>query len=344
MKPDPRLAALRRFAVAITIANLLGHLVFGFEPSWAQLLLSWSVAYGMELLIETIAAASERRRPKFRGGLVPLVNFLLPAHITGGALGMLMFAGGRLAPFAFAAAVAITTKTLLRAPLERGGTRHFFNPSNAGLVITLFVFPSVTIAAPYQYTENFDRYGDWILPLVILCTGTFLNTRFTRRVPLILGWAGGFVAQALFRHLVAGAALLPALLPFSGVAFLLFTFYMVPDPGTTPSRQRAQVAFGMGVSLVYGALMLVHQVFAMFIALFLVCIARGVGLYVLAALRESGRAPVPAFSAAGLDLRRVPVLEGGIAMTQPRGLPLEVPAAMTADGSEASPMSKTGSS
>ncbi len=328
MKPDPRLAALRRFAVAITVANVLGHLVFGFEPSWAQLFLSWTVAYGMELLIETIAAASEQRRPKFRGGLVPLMNFLLPAHITGGALGMLMYAGGRLAPFAFAAAVAITTKTLFRAPVAPGGKRHFFNPSNAGLVITLFAFPSITIAAPYQYTENFDRYGDWILPLVILCTGSFLNTKFTRRLPLILGWASGFVTQALVRHLVVGAALLPALLPFTGVAFLLFTFYMVPDPGTTPSRPRAQIAFGMGVSLVYGALMMMHQVFAMFIALFVVCAARGIALSVSAAWRESGRARLPAFSRANLDLRPVPLVDGTIELGQPRA-PLEVTAAMS---------------
>jgi Na+-translocating ferredoxin:NAD+ oxidoreductase RnfD subunit len=342
MKRDPRLAALRRFAVAITLANLLGHLVFGFEPSWAQLFLSWGVAYSMELAIEMIGALSERRPAKFRGGLVPLVNFLLPAHITGGALGMLMFAGGRLLPFAFAAAAAITTKALFRAPIEGGTNRHFFNPSNAGLVISLFAFPSITIAAPYQYTENFDRYGDWILPLVILCTGSFLNVKFTRRVPLILGWVGGFVAQALVRHLIVGAALLPALLPFSGVAFLLFTFYMVPDPGTTPSRPRAQVTFGVSVALVYGALMLMHQVFAMFIALFVVCAARGLSLYAVALHdRRIARLAVP--PGAAFELRpaklAAPVAAGG-----PLQSGVEVPVVDQAEPDDAPPMSNAGTS
>ncbi|NEQ87997.1 MAG: enediyne biosynthesis protein UnbU, partial [Moorea sp. SIO2I5] len=31
-----RLGGLRRFAIAITVLNLLGHTVLGFEQSWAQ--------------------------------------------------------------------------------------------------------------------------------------------------------------------------------------------------------------------------------------------------------------------------------------------------------------------
>src|SRR5262245_43850149 len=78
-----RLAGLRRFAVAITVLNILGHTVLGFEPSWATPLVSLAVAYGMELLLEWVDARANKRAPFFAGGIRPLTDFLLSAHITG---------------------------------------------------------------------------------------------------------------------------------------------------------------------------------------------------------------------------------------------------------------------
>ena len=63
--PD-RLPALRRFAAAITILNVLGHFVLGFEQSWAQPLVALGTAYSVELTLEVVSAWAERRRPAFR--------------------------------------------------------------------------------------------------------------------------------------------------------------------------------------------------------------------------------------------------------------------------------------
>src|SRR5207244_10512325 len=109
--------------------------------------------------------------------------------------------------------------------------------------------------------ESLSGVGDWLLPAVIVLSGTFLNTRFTGRVPLILGWLGGFLLQAGLRSQIQGTPLVAALLPVTGMAFLLFTFYMVTDPATTPSAPREQLAFGGAVAAVYGLLMLAHVVF-----------------------------------------------------------------------------------
>ncbi len=280
-----RLGGLRRFAIAITILNILGHTVLGFEQSWAQPLVALSTAYALELLLEVVGAWGERRRPHFAGGPRRLVDFLLPAHISALAVGMLLYANDRLWVVAFATAVAIGSKVLLRTPVGRG-TRHFYNPSNFGITITLLLFSWVGIAPPYHFTENLDRVGDWLLPAVIVCTGTFLNARFTQRLPLIAGWLGGFGMQALVRSYLFDTPLAAALLPMTGLAFLLYTFYMVTDPATTPSGRRGQVAFGLGVAASYGLLMVVHVVFGLFFALTLVCTARGVGLYVLSWVRQ----------------------------------------------------------
>lgn len=291
-KGDPRLAALYRFGFAITLFNVLGHVWFGFEQSVAQPLVALATAYSCELLLEGVSAWSEGRSPRFSGGPRAVFDFLLSAHITGLAVAMLLYPNERLAPIAFAAGVAIASKYLFRAPAgER--MRHFFNPSNLGITATLLCFHWVSIAPPYMFTENLEGWADWIVPGIIVVSGTFLNARYTRRLPLIGAWLGAFVLQALIRHWVLGSSLGGALMPMTGVAFLLFTYYMVTDPGTTPRSVRGQVAFGASVAGVYGLLMGLHVVFTLFFALTLVCIVRGAALWVGALGQARRRVAAP---------------------------------------------------
>ncbi|HEU4509652.1 MAG TPA: hypothetical protein VFR78_15510 [Pyrinomonadaceae bacterium] len=276
-----RLGGLRRFAIAISILNILGHTVLGFEQSWAQPLVALATAYSLELLLEVLTCWSAGRKPAFTGGVRKFVDFLLPAHISGLAVGMLIYANDRLWVVAFGTAVAISSKLLLRTPIN-GKSRHFLNPSNFGITVTLLLFTWVSISPPYHFTENLDTIGDWLLPSIIVFTGSFLNARFTRRIPLILAWVGGFVAQAIIRSLIFDTPLLPALAPMTGLPFVLYSFYMVTDPATTPFRTRSQIAFGASVAAVYGMLMVVHVVFGLFFALSIVCTVRGLYLYALA--------------------------------------------------------------
>jgi hypothetical protein len=292
-----RLGGLRRFAVAITVLNILGHTFFGFEQAWAQPLVALATAYSVEVLLEFIDARCNRRAPRFSGGGArKFVEFLLSAHITGLACAMLLYANDRLGPVVFASAVAICSKVVLRAPAG-GGTRHFFNPSNFGITVTLLVFSWVSVAPPYQFTENMTGAGDWILPAVIVCSGTFLNARFTHRLPLIAAWLGGFVAQAALRSLFLETPLGAALVPMTGVAFILYTFYMVTDPATTPGGKRDQIAFGLSVAAVYGLLMVTHVVFGLFFALTIVCAFRGMGMYAMRWVRGGAQEEMDAVAA-----------------------------------------------
>jgi hypothetical protein len=272
-----RLAGLRRFAIAITFLNILGHTVLGFEQSWAYPLVALATGYSVELLLETVDAFVNSHQPRYLGSFGNLVDFLLSAHITSLAISMLLYSNASLMPIVFAVAVAIGSKAIFQVSTTKG-LRHFLNPSNFGISVTLLLFPWVGIAPPYQFTENLYGWADWLLPALIICTGTFLNAKFTQKLPLIAAWLGGFFAQAFFRSLVFGTPLIPALLPMTGVAFVLFTFYMVTDPGTTPSKPLDQVLFGLGVAAAYGVLMSFHIVFGMFFGLTLVCVLRGLWL------------------------------------------------------------------
>ena len=291
-----RLGGLRRFAIAITILNILGHTVLGFEQSWAQPLVALATAYSLELLFEVLNCWNTGRTPAFRGGLRKFVDFLLPAHISALAVGMLIYANDRLWVVAFAVSVAISSKILFRVPIG-GKYRHFYNPSNFGITATLLLFSWVSISPPYHFTENLDRIGDWLLPAIIIFTGSFLNARFTRRVPLILAWLGGFVAQALIRSILFETPFIAGLMPMTGLPFVLYSFYMVTDPATTPFKTRGQIAFGASVAAVYGFLMMVHVVFGLFFALTIVCTVRALGLYARAwvtSRNRTGEIPVHA--------------------------------------------------
>ncbi len=295
---ERRLGGLRRFAVAITVLNLLGHTVLGFEPSWAHPLVALATAYALELLLEWIDARANGRPTKFSGhGLEGVVDFLLSAHISALAVSMLLYANDRLAPIAFATAVAIGSKYVLRARVA-DRSRHFMNPSNFGITVTLLLFPWVGLAPPYQFTENLDGVLDWALPGLIVVSGSFINAVFTKRLPLVGAWLGGFALQAAVRHQLFDVALVHALLPMTGLAFILFTFYMITDPATTPAGVRGQIAFGAGAAALYGMLMAAHIAFGLFISLTLVCALRGLGMLVtewlatVRALTEAGKSAV----------------------------------------------------
>jgi Na+-translocating ferredoxin:NAD+ oxidoreductase RnfD subunit len=70
-----------------------------------------------------------------------------------------------------------------------------------------------------------------------------------------------------------------ALVPMTGVAFILYTFYLVTDPATTPAGRREQIVFGLSVAAVSGLLMVTHIVFGLFFALTIVCGVRGAWMF-----------------------------------------------------------------
>lgn len=274
MNKDLRLAALRRFAIAITVLNIAGQAFLGFEPSIAQVLVSVGTSYTVELLLELVQCRANGTRPKFMGGVKAAIDFLLPSHITGLAVGMLLYSNEQLLPIVFAATTAIGSKAIFRVRVG-SGTRHFFNPSNAGISLALLLFPWLSIAPPYQFSEQLSGVGHWILPGVFIFTGSLLNARFTRRIPLIAAWLTGFFMQAVIRNLIFGTSWLAGLAPMTGIAFLLFTFYMISDPGTTPVKPKNQLIFGAGVAAAYGLLLVFHIAFGLFFSLVGICMIRG---------------------------------------------------------------------
>lgn len=299
-KPDPRYLALRNFALSISVFNTFGYTLLGFEQPWLWPFIAVATGYTAEIVLELISSWAQRRAPRFLGrGPRGVYEFLLPAHITALAVNMLLYANNQLWPVIFGVVVGVGGKHALQAPVA-GRMRHFMNPSNFGIATTLLCFGSwVSIAPPYQFTENANTYFRVMIPIIIATAGTVINSLLTKRTPLIVGWLGAFAIQAFLRHWIWHVALFSALGPMTGVAFVLFTNYMISDPGTTPTKGRAQFMFGSAVAFTYGTLMLFNVVYTLFFATAVVCGVRGLGWWAVHFYRRRQQA-----NGAGADAAR----------------------------------------
>jgi hypothetical protein len=275
---DPRYLALRNFALSISAFNVFGYTMLGFEQPWLFALFAVITGHTLDISLETIMAWAYKRKPEYRGrGIRGLYEFMLPAQITALAVNMLLYANNQFWPVMFGVAVAVGSKYVFRAPIK-GRMRHFMNPSNFGIAVVLLCFARwVSISPPYMFSEWASSYFRLFIPIVILVSGTVLNTMLTKRVALIVGWMGGFFIQAFVRHWLWGVQLNTALTVMTGIAFILFTNYMITDPGTTPTRPRSQFMFGSSVAFVYAVLMQFNIVYTLFFATAIVCGVRGLG-------------------------------------------------------------------
>ncbi|WP_291412169.1 enediyne biosynthesis protein [Actinophytocola sp.] len=276
------ITALRRFSISISVFNLLGYLFLGFEQPWAWPLVALLTAYTTEIVLEVVGARMDGRDPRFAGnGVRGMVEFLYPAHITALAMNMLIYVNDRIFVMILGVFIAVSAKWVLRAPV-RGKLRHYMNPSNFGIVMILVLFPGwASIAPPYHFTERIDHWVGWLIVAGILVSGTMLNAKLTGRMWLIFGWLSFFVVQAVVRGILFGTSIPAALGMATGVAFVLYTNYMVTDPGTTPSKPASQFAFGAGIAGVYGLLMIAHIAYGLFFATAGVCLIRGLFLWSL---------------------------------------------------------------
>lgn len=135
-----------------------------------------------------------------------------------------------------AAAIAIATKFLIRF---RG--KHLFNPANIAIVACLAT--GTGWVAPGQW-------GSAALFAVVLggC-GVFVTAR-SSRFDVTLAFLGAYAALLFGRALWLGD---PLTIPFHTLqsgAVVLFAFFMISDPKTTPSSRSARILFAAFVAAV----------------------------------------------------------------------------------------------
>jgi enediyne biosynthesis protein E5 len=290
-KRDPR-NGLRMSATFATIFTILGHTVFGFEQPVAQVFVAVGTGYLCALLFEWVDARANGVVPGFSGGGVrKVVDFLLPAHMTSITLSFLLYFNQRLWIMAFTVALALGSKYVFRVR-QNGRLQHFMNPSNVGIAVALLVY-QWTGALPWSFTIGLHGVWDWLVPLIIVLLGFRLNLLFTGRLPTIAAWLATFIAFGVVRAFLQNTPLGTQLVVLTGIPNVLFTFYMITDPQTSPGRLRSQILFGSSIAFTYFVLLTLHIQYMMFYSVTIVCAARGLCLY-LANLRAPVSAAEPA--------------------------------------------------
>jgi hypothetical protein len=294
-KRDPRMG-LRMSTTLATVFTILGHTVFGFEQSWAQMAVALGTGYTCAMLFEWVDARANGIQPGYAGGgWRKLVDFLLSAHMTSITLSFLLYMNKRLWIMAFAVAIALGSKYVLRVR-QNGRLQHFMNPSNFAIAFVLVAF-QWTGVLPWGYTVNLHGVWDWLIPLLIVGLGMRLNILFTGRIPVICSWLGTFLLLASLRAWLLHGPLVAELIVLTGIPMVLFTFYMITDPQTSPSGLKSQILFGSGIAIAYAVLLRAHIQYTMFYSVTVVCGIRGLWL-AIASLREPAVQPAALQTAA----------------------------------------------
>lgn len=180
--------------------------------------------------------------------------------------------------YTIAIPVGILSKQLI---LKNG--KHIFNPANFGIVFTLALFGSTT----YQFMNN--QFILYFVALVITIVMGILIVVKAGRFTLTMTY---LAATSLLVYLFAplfGFGRLELLGVNFSAAGLLYAFFMLPDPKTTPGSLNGQILFGLATAVVSSALRLNQILHDPFIALFVVTA-------IYSALPQEEKTTVPAFS------------------------------------------------
>jgi enediyne biosynthesis protein E5 len=278
-KRDPRMG-LRMSATLATVFTILGHTVFGFEQPLAQVFVALGTGYACALFFEWVDARANGDIPGFLGGGVrKAVDFLLSAHMTSITLSFLFYFNQRLWIMALTVALAIGSKYVLRVR-QNGRLQHFMNPSNFAIAVVLAAYQWAGVL-PWSFTINLHGVFDWLVPLAIVGLGMRLNLLFTGRIPSIAAWLVTFIALGAGRAWFQHTTVVAELVVLTGIPMVLFTFYMITDPQTSPSRLKSQILFGAAIAVAYCALLMLHVQYTMFYSVTAVCSIRGLWLFAL---------------------------------------------------------------
>ena len=217
---DPRLYQIG------TLASLL---VYGI--GW----LDFDITVVRVVLLLTTVLATQWTCDRLAGSRSPFGSSARSALISGLSL-CLLLRTNRADLAALAAIVTIAGKFLIRV-----GGKHVFNPTNGGIVAMLLMTNRVWVSP-----------GQWGAPaffaFLLACAGSLVVTRAARS-DVTYAFIACYGALLFGRSLYLGEPLAIPLHRLESGALLLFTFFMISDPKTTPDSRAGRVLFAALVAV-----------------------------------------------------------------------------------------------
>lgn len=246
------------FCIMLTYV-CLGITMLGFNRSVGQIATTVGSTIFLDLFFSYL----------FRNGRVP---FPLSSAISGLGLGILVnYAHGYWLPlipvfFTIASKYLITFKN-----------KHVFNPTLFGVFLSLKLGNGMLSVSPaYQWG------GSAAMAIFIVTAALILFVSKIKRNALILSFLGFYCLQLALRAYLTRHHIPPETLflgAFTQPAFFLFTFFMLTDPKTSPSKPKDQVIMSFIIVLVDLILHKKQQLSTLFFAGFIYFAGRWLWLH-----------------------------------------------------------------
>lgn len=268
---DPRL----RVSAVIISLQVLGQAALHFKVSIAQILVTIFVCGLLELAITFVQKRA--------------LIWPASALLTGNGVSFILRVSGTrhgdwwtlhgIQYFLLAAIVGLLSKYVLVR-----GDRHYYNPSNLGLVACLLLFGPTVFP---QYLWWGPLHPPVIAALVVILGGVVWVLRPLGMLPMTASFLLPFFA-AIGALAASGHSFLAIWHtgPVSGLSYwldiclapevLIFVFYMMSDPRTAPRTRSARVVYGVLTALVGAGLIASQQTeygvkVALLVALTVIC-------------------------------------------------------------------------
>jgi len=211
-----------------------GIFSLGWNAEWALYATFLLVSVCTQLIAETILS---QVKYKTFPSLVKIKNGIPSAIISSMGLCLLLKTNS-LSTAALAAFISIASKYIIRI-----NGKHIFNPSALGIVAAVVLTGSAWIS-PGQWGSGA------VILFSVLCLGFIITTKVQKLDTSIafLGTFGGllFIRQVLY----LGWPIDFFVQSISTGSLLLFSFFMITDPKTTPNHSLARIIWAMLVAAV----------------------------------------------------------------------------------------------
>ena len=215
-RPDPRL---------YQIATLAGLLAYGLVVLDFEITLPRAAALIATALLTQLACTRIWKLPAFepRSALISALSLCLLLRTNSAALAIA------------AAVITIASKFALR-----WNSKHVFNPTNFGLTAMMLLTHRAWVSP-----------GQWgnvaFFAFLMACLGGLVVNRASRS-DVTFAFLGFYLAILFARALWLGQRLAIPLHQLENGAFLLFAFFMISDPKTTPDSRAGRILFAFLVA------------------------------------------------------------------------------------------------
>lgn len=246
-----------RSLVKTTLSDPRHYQILTLSSLLCLLLFFYDFAPALEIMALIVGASLVTQFVLTRLFKVPVFDIRSPL-ITSLSLSLL-FKSAALWLYPLAALLAIGSKFLIRRD-----DKHIFNPANFGIVSLLILFPNMVWVSPGQW-------GSALWLVFGLAAFATLVLSKARRGDMALFFLGFWMAFVFGRAFWLGDPISIPLLSMQSGALLIFAFFMISDPKSTPDHIIGRLTFAFATAALGYILQYHFQVReGLFFALFVV--------------------------------------------------------------------------